>query len=377
LYGSTVIGRLRRNDVVLAAAVVIAAEVEIAVVDIRPAAAAVPMAVVAGAALALRRRHPVAVAAACVGALVVDTFAGVPQDKPTIPLVWLLLAMYSVALYPKLRPALAGLAAALALFALTLARDTSDLVFGIVIIVAPWLVGRAMRATATEASVHARRAAELEKTREHAVRAAAIEERARIARELHDVISHSVTVMVVQAGAAAEVGRRDPAAAARAMQAVQDVGRQALQELSTLLGVLRADEHEEVGLAPQPRLADLERLVADAEVSGLPVTLNVEGVVRPLTAGVEVSVFRVVQEALTNVRKHSRNASVTVTLRYTDDDVIVEIEDDGIATADSSGGQYGIVGMRERVALLGGEIAAGPAEPRGFRVRARVPLEPT
>jgi signal transduction histidine kinase len=377
LYGSTVIGRLHRNDLVLAAAVMVAAEVEIALVDVRPRAAAVPMALVAGGALSLRRRFPVVVAVACVGALVVDTFAGVPQDKPTIPLVWLLLAMYSVARYPALRPALAGLAAALALFALTLARDTSDLVFGVVVIVAPWLVGRAMRATTTEASAHARRAAELETTREREVRAAAADERARIARELHDVISHSVTVMVVQAAAAAEVGRRDPAAAARAMEAVQDVGRQALQELSTLLGVLRADEQHEIGLAPQPRLADLDRLVSDARAAGLPVTLNLEGVPRPLTAGVEVSVFRVVQEALTNVRKHSRDASVTVTLTYADDDVVVEIEDDGVAATDSSGGRHGIVGMRERVALFGGDITAGPAGPRGFRVRARVPLEPT
>lgn len=376
-YGAHVGGVVPHRDLALAAAVVVGAEVEIALLDLHPKAVAVPMAALAGAALAFRRRWPVPVVVACVGALVADTLAGVPQDAPTLPLLWLLISLYSGGRHTAWRQSLQALAAALVLFAVTLTVDTSDVVFGLVVVIAPWLVGRGMRASATEASAQAVRAEELARSRDVDVRAAAAAERGRIARELHDVISHSVTVMVVQAGAAAEVVEQDPVAAGRAMQDVQDVGRQALRELATLLGVLRTNEQEEVGLAPQPSVADLAQLVRETEAAGVPASLCVEGSPRPLPASVEVNLYRIAQEALTNVCKHARDARATVTLRYGPEEVGIEVIDDGRVAGSTSGGQHGLTGMRERVELLGGSFAAAPREPTGFVVRASIPCGPS
>lgn len=205
--------------------------------------------------------------------------------------------------------------------------------------------------------------------------AATAEERARIARELHDVVAHAVSVMTVQAGAAEEMLGHDPALALEPVRAVQETGRQALVEMKRLVGMLRAEDVE-VGLAPQPSLRDLNRLAAQVREAGLPVELLVEGEPRPLPLGVDLSAYRLVQEGLTNALKHAQAATATVTLAYGERELTIEVSDDGRGGdcgADGSLG-HGLAGMRERVGVFGGELVAGPRTAGGFAVRARLPL---
>jgi signal transduction histidine kinase len=220
--------------------------------------------------------------------------------------------------------------------------------------------------------------------REAARARSAADERRRIARDMHDVISHSVSVMVIQAGAAEAVLAADPARAREALAAVQHTGRQALGELAHLLGVLR-ENGDEVGLEPQPGVVDVSELVGQAERSGLRVRLSCEGSFDPLPPGVQLSAYRIVQEALTNVLKHAGAGSAVVALRAVDHGLEVEVTDDGAhRPADDAGtlpeprmpsGGHGLVGMRERVAAYGGTLNAGPVESGGYRVLARLPAE--
>jgi signal transduction histidine kinase len=225
-----------------------------------------------------------------------------------------------------------------------------------------------------------RRSAELERRtdrleRERAEQAQAVaEERARIARELHDVVAHSVSATVVQAEAAEEVLSDSPDSARQSLVRIQDSGREALREMRRLLGIMR-NGGQSADLNPQPRIADIERLVEETEAEHLPVTLIVEGERRELPAGVELSAYRIVQEALTNVRKHAgQRAKASVVVRYGDSAVEIEIADDGQGPTAPHGGGHGLIGMRERVAFFGGEFSARPAETGGFVVRARFPL---
>ncbi|HTY73003.1 MAG TPA: histidine kinase [Actinomycetes bacterium] len=362
-----------RLDVAIAVVVVVAGWVEFIAEDIQPRGVALTMATLAGASLAFRRRWPLLVVVVCFGALAIDTWAGVPLSQPVTPMAWVLLSQYSVARESSIRQAIAGLVLGLGIFATTLAKDSSDLLFGLIIIGTPWLVGLAMRSRVAETNQLAERAADLERRRDEEAQAAVAAERRRIARDLHDVIAHTVSVMVVQAGAAAEVLKRDPAQAEKALRNVQDTGRAALTEMSTLLGVLR-ENGEEVGLAPQPGLKDLDSLLEQTRTAGLPVRLVVTGEPRELPAGVELSLYRVVQEALTNTRKHAGEASATVEIAYGTGDVRLAVTDDGTATTNGYGGQQGILGMRERVAIYGGELDAGPGAAGGYAVRARIPV---
>jgi signal transduction histidine kinase len=201
-------------------------------------------------------------------------------------------------------------------------------------------------------------------------------ERVRIARELHDVVAHSVSVMVVQAGAARSVLDRDPAASVRALGAVEATGREALTEMRRLLGILRPDG-EDADHSPQPSLDRLGALIARSRDAGLDVELRVEGRAGPLAPGVDLTAFRLVQEALTNALKHGGRGPARVVLRWSAD--LLEVEVANRIAADPAahglaGGGHGLVGMRERVALCGGELRAGPIG-RGFVVRARLPRE--
>jgi signal transduction histidine kinase len=225
----------------------------------------------------------------------------------------------------------------------------------------------------TQTAALAERTQRLEQETE-AERAAAIaEERRRIARDLHDVIAHSVSVMVVQAGAAEDLLDRDQAGVREPIRAVQETGRGALVEISRLLGLLREDGAE-LGLAPQPRLDELPELVAQTEAAGLPVDLRIEGTPRPLPLGVDLSVYRIAQEALTNALRHSGGDRAQVVLNYNDDTVELAVENDGVASANGHRGGHGLIGMRERVAVFGGTLEAGPSPEGGFRVVARLPL---
>jgi signal transduction histidine kinase len=198
-------------------------------------------------------------------------------------------------------------------------------------------------------------------------------EQARIARELHDVVAHCVSVMVIQAGAAEDLLDRDPRAAREPLQAVQRTGQQAVAELGHLLGLLRSDT-QPGDLLPQPGVAQLPELVAQVRGAGLTVTFDVVGIARDVPPGIDVALYRLAQEALTNVLKHARGARASVVLRYDEDAVALSVHDEGRAAVTPSGQGHGLIGMRERVALYGGTLAAGPRDGTGWAVDAVLPL---
>jgi signal transduction histidine kinase len=223
-----------------------------------------------------------------------------------------------------------------------------------------------------EVRTHART---LESKHGETVRAAVFAERARIARELHDIVAHSVSVMVVQAGAAEDLLDRDPERARAPLVSIQETGGHAISELRRMLGLLR-DERRAPALSPQPGTAQLDELVDQMSEVGLPVQLRIEGNPRPLSPGVELAVFRVAQEALTNTLKHAGHATSTVVLRYGDHELDLEIVDDG-SGGRANGSGHGLIGMRERVAIYDGTLEAGPRDEGGFGVRVRLPLNGT
>jgi signal transduction histidine kinase len=206
-------------------------------------------------------------------------------------------------------------------------------------------------------------------------RAAVADERARLARELHDVVAHSVSTMVVQAEAGGSLLDRDPKGAQDAFASITSSGRQALGELRRMLGLLRSADGE-YALGPQPGLAQLRALVEEMRGTGLPVELTIEGEPRPLSAGVDLSAYRILQEALTNTLKHARPARARVTVRYHAEDVELEVLDDGRGCVNGSHRGHGITGMQERVRLYGGTLETGGSADGGFSVRARLPARP-
>ncbi len=221
----------------------------------------------------------------------------------------------------------------------------------------------------------AERTAQLEREREMNARRAVIDERVRIARELHDVVAHHVSLMGVQAGAARRVLHQQPEKAAEVLTTIEATGRQAVRELHRLLGFLRREEDD--GLAPQPGMSQLDGLVAQMREAGLPVALMIAGEVRPLPPGVDLSAYRIVQEALTNTLKHAGSATAAVTVRYRDDALDIDVTDDGQRPPmpGAANGGNGMIGMRERVALLRGQLRVGPRPGGGFVVHAHLPLD--
>ncbi|MEV6941069.1 sensor histidine kinase [Streptomyces sp. NPDC051172] len=248
-----------------------------------------------------------------------------------------------------------------------------------------WVLGDSIRTRRAYFAQLEERAARLEKEREAQAKVAVAAERARIARELHDVVAHNVSVMVVQADGAAYVLDAAPDQAKKALETISSTGRQALAEMRRLLGVLRTGEHKEVGeYVPQPDVDQIDELIEQCRTSGLPVDFKVEGTPRPLPSGVELTAYRIVQEALTNTRKHGGpNAGASVRLVYFDDGLGLLVEDDGKGAphelyeeggADGQG--HGLIGMRERVGMVGGTLDAGPRPGGGFRISALLPLKP-
>ncbi|WP_053656436.1 sensor histidine kinase [Streptomyces sp. MMG1121] len=248
-----------------------------------------------------------------------------------------------------------------------------------------WVLGDSMRTRRAYFAQLEERAARLEKEREAQAKVAVAAERARIARELHDVVAHNVSVMVVQADGAAYVLDAAPDQAKKALETISSTGRQALAEMRRLLGVLRTGEHQEGGeYVPQPDVEQIDDLIEQCRTSGLPVDFKVEGTPRPLPSGVELTAYRIVQEALTNTRKHGGpNAGASVRLVYFDDGLGLLVEDDGKGAphelyeeggADGQG--HGLIGMRERVGMVGGTLDAGPRPGGGFRISVLLPLKP-
>lgn len=238
-------------------------------------------------------------------------------------------------------------------------------------ITAGWM----FRQRGEHAALLADRATRLEQERESRAREAVEEERARIARELHDIVSHSISVIVVQTQAVRRRLGPEHQAEADDLRAVETVGRQAMAEMRRMLGVLRAQGNA-FDLEPQPGLAQLPRLLDQTRAAGLAVDLCIEGTEAPLPPGVDLAAYRIVQEALTNVLKHAGPAQAQVTLNYGDRELDIAVEDDGHGPAGAGAGEggNGLVGMRERVAVYGGRLEFGPVNGRGFQVRAHLPV---
>jgi signal transduction histidine kinase len=303
--------------------------------------------------------------------------ADVPQGS-LMPLVVILVLVFGVAARCDLAQAAVGGALGLAAVWLTFVltdNDFANYTFTGVFVVGSWLAGRGIRSRQARADDFEAHVVRVEHEREAKAREAVDEERARIARELHDVVSHSVGVIVIQAQAAQqlEIGEE---AVAQSLRAIESSGQQALVEMRRLLGLLRRED-EELALAPQPSLRYLDHLAATVREAGLPVDLRVEGDVAPLPPGVDVSAYRIVQEALTNALKHAGPARARVRVRYGLGEVELEISDDGPGpAADNGGGGHGLVGMRERVNVYGGVLESGGLPEGGYAVRVRLPFAP-
>jgi signal transduction histidine kinase len=340
-----------------------------------------PLAVASAAALtvplAWRRRAPLAAASIIAAAIAVDDLVA-GWDGAVISFDSSIIAAYSSGAYARQRHALAALAALMAgnlVDALGAPGNRAgDLALGLVVFsLVPWLVGQALRRERRRSARLEELASQLEAEREQRAREAVAAERGRIARELHDIVAHAISVVAVQADAAAKLLDRDVARAREPLETIQETARAALAEMRRLVGLLRVTE-EGAPLGPQPGLADLERLVADAERSGLPVTLEFSGEARTLPVTLALAAYRIVQEGLTNARKHAGPASAHVVIHYEPDAVSVEVRDDGRPSGSANGGGHGLVGVRERVALLGGDLECGPQEGGGFLLRARLPF---
>ena len=237
-----------------------------------------------------------------------------------------------------------------------------------------WLAGFALQERAQQAEAAETRAALAEREREVSARIAVAEERARIARELHDVVAHSVSVMVLQAGAVRHRLPGDLEEDKEALGHVEQTGRAALAEMRRLLGAMRSDE-DGAALAPQPGLNSLESLLEEVGRAGLPVELHVEGERLPLPRAIDLSAYRIVQEGLTNALKHAHARRADVTLGYARDELRIEVRDDGRGTSGGDGRGHGLVGVRERVKIYGGDMTATAAPEGGFVLSARLPIE--
>jgi signal transduction histidine kinase len=255
--------------------------------------------------------------------------------------------------------------------------DLADLWVIVPLFAVPWLAGRAVRASRRQAERLRVLTDRLRRERDARVRLALIDERTRVARELHDSIAHAVSVMVLQAGAAEAVMESDPDRARDAVQATQEVGRQALDELQRMLSMLATDQRGALG--PRVGLAQLDTLIAQLRGTGLRVRLEVHGAPETLPVGIDIFAYRIIQEALTNALKHAGPVPTTVVLSYGDQALGLEVVDDGDGnphTPELAGSGHGLIGMQERVALYGGTLETGPRADGGYVVRARLKLDP-
>jgi signal transduction histidine kinase len=318
-------------------------------------------------------------AAIVLGANGACIYAAAPHQAAFQPFVALTLTGYSVGSRAEGRralwvPPLLLAASAPAFLAARLhGQDSGNIIPSVVWLAAAWATGRTVRSWRHKNAALELANRELAEQRELQAQAAVAVERGRIARELHDVVAHNVSMMVVQAGAAARVLHGEEPDVRNALDVIAATGRETVDEMRTLLGVLRSDDGP-AALRPQPGLADLEQLVGGVREAGLPVTLRIEGAPRPLPPTLDLSAFRIVQEALTNTLKHAGPARAEVTVRYEDGLVTLEITDTGRGPRGGGGTGHGLVGMRERATMLDGELEAVRAGGGGFTVRARLPV---
>jgi signal transduction histidine kinase len=360
-------------------------------------ATVLPASLALAGAVLVRRRFPVGAYAAAltIGTAQVifgigPTYTGSPL-QPTFADVGILILLYTLAAERPRRVSLPGLAACVVLFAVGFARwnpgphDANPMkfvvaaAFYLLLPLSAWVLGDSMGYRRAYFAALEERAVRAERERDAQAQVAAAAERARIARELHDVIAHNLSVMVAQADGGAYAFDATPERSRQALAEIGRTGRQALSEMSSLLGVLRTDP-EAAPLAPAPAAADIAQLVTQARKAGMRVTHTVEGPARPLPAGLSLAAYRIVQEALTNVRKHAGpGAAAELTLRYDHDDLLIRVTDDGHEGHDGHDGHeghegHGLAGMRERAAMYGGTVEAGPRPGGGFEVTVRLPL---
>jgi signal transduction histidine kinase len=333
-----------------------------------------------------RRAHPVG----AFGTVIVFGAAQVlaPATQISFSDLSVLIMLYTLAAYTPRRISVPGLVTCLVGSVVALVKwwtpahlsPLSWLLVGSMLFAGPsllaWVLGDSMRYRRAYYASLEERAARLEAERGAQAQIAAAAERARIARELHDVVAHNVSVIVVQADGASYALGNDPDRAAEALAAIAATGRQALAEMRRLLGILRTDEGPGRGRAPMPGIGQLGELLESTRAAGLPVSFTVEGVPQPLPGGAALAAYRIVQESLTNTRKHAGpTASAEVTLRYLEDALVLEISDNGRgAAARTDGAGHGLMGMAERVAVYGGSVTAGPRDAGGFQVTARLPV---
>jgi signal transduction histidine kinase len=349
-----------------------------------PSALAVLTIVLTCLPLAVRRRMPLAALFLSASGVLVHILIGWPEGA--LPLAVLFIT-YTVGAWCPPRQALFGLALpAIAIVVMGIAGAPGLDAVGVFAVLAQfaagWAIGVAMRHRRAATDARVREAEERAEAERQSTARTIAEERLRIAQELHDVVAHSMSVIAVQAGVGAHVLDNRPEQARTALEAISTTSRSTLAEMRRLLGVLRGDDGARSN-APAPALSDLPRLVDDVRAAGVPATLQVEGAPDSVHPGVELSAYRVVQEALTNVIKHAgRTSRVDVTVRYQPGSLAVEVTDDGrgLAAHAGNGGNevpdgsgHGLIGMRERVELWGGELSAGPAPGGGYRVKALLP----
>jgi signal transduction histidine kinase len=366
--------RAEPADALIAAALAIPSVVQVLVAPIAPRAIGVPVALLATLPIAFRRRH------AALAALVGSASWWLETDGYLVlGYVAAALLFYSLGTHEPDRRRLLGVCAFALLTGLVGTTRSHPVVYeyiaAVAIVIGPALVGRIVRRQQEQAERLRELTRHLERERERSAHAAVVDERARIARELHDVVAHSVSVMVVQASGVRRLLKDEQHREREALMSVEQIGRQALTEMRRMLGVMRSGEEAPAALAPQPGLQHLDRLIAQVEEAGLPVTLRVEGDRPDISPGVDLSAYRIVQEGLTNALKHAKGAHAEVVVRYIDSSVELEISDNGNGGPAGDGMGHGLVGMRERVALYGGTIESGPRADGGFVLRAQLPVE--
>lgn len=343
--------------------------------NVLPGPYALLLALVGSLPLTFRRLAPLSVLAMTVAASLAYQALGLrPEPLP----ISVLVAIYTVAVLR--RPLVASLAASAYVLAFAVGAMTGwapltddQMYIDLVSVVATVMVGYGVALGHARASMAEQRTAELAREQEDRTQAAVAQEQARIAREVHDIVAHDVSVMVAQAAAGRRVFATKPQVAADALASIEAVGRDALDGLRRLVTLLRTDV-EQSGRSPQPSLDRLPWLFDQVQRAGLPVTLTVGGKPRPLPATVELNAFRIVQEALTNILKHAGPTQATVTLDYGDTELRVDVRDRGRGSAPSPSPGYGLISMQQRARMLGGDLVARPAE-QGFVVSARLPVE--
>jgi signal transduction histidine kinase len=372
------VGRLRALapetvDRIVAAVVLAGVELELALVaGLREWPVAVLSGLLISASLLWRRRRPRPAFAGVLGGVALQSALLDLGTFPVSDIAAMVCATYAVAAYAERGPAVTGLALALAGAGAHAAIFYPDGLAAALLggVVAPWTFGRVVRAHRRLTGEGREEAARAERERVREAAAAVTRERMRIARELHDAVAHNISVIALQAGGADGIVERDPERAAESAALIGAVAREALVELDRLTRALDAAADE-----PRPGLAAVDTLAERTRAAGLQVELAVEGEPAPLPAGLDLAAYRIVQEALANASKHAHAGRVRVTVRYERRAIELEVVDDGRGPAPASGGGHGLVGMRERAALYGGTLDAGPGPSGGFRVHARLPIE--